>query len=106
MNFSQTLQEVRNGQLVGRLTDELDEVVAAVAEHGKAGTLTLKLTVKPNGDEAVTIEPNVTSSKPKGKLGSAIFFRGKDGLSRQSPSQMDIEDELAKKRAERNEEVG
>jgi hypothetical protein len=101
MSFNATVQNIRDGELLSHLTDELDEVVRAVMEHGKVGTISLSLKIKPNGEGAVTITPTVNSSPPKGTLGDALFFVSDAGLVRQNPRQRDIEDELQRKRDER-----
>ncbi len=48
--FAAFLQEQRRGALHGELSDSLQALVQAVAEHGKAGSLTLTTGIKPNAD--------------------------------------------------------
>ncbi len=98
-NFLTTLTQIRKGSLVAALTDELNEVSEAVTDTGKAGTLTLTLTIKPNGDDCVIIQPKIAAKAPKQSIADAIFFIGKEGLQRQDPSQTDVEDDLAARRA-------
>lgn len=97
-SFIQVLNEIRAGKLTKRLTDDLAELCEGVVEQGKSGTLTLKLAVSPNGDDAVTIKPTVTANIPKPQVGDSVFFTGDEGLTRHSQTQMDIEDELAARR--------
>lgn len=97
MSFIKTLQAIRKGALVALLADDLKEVSEAVAELGKTGSLTLQLTIKPNGD-AVIVQPKITKKVPQQAVGDAIFFVGEKGLQREDPKQTDIEDELAARR--------
>ena len=101
MSFNATVQNIRDGALLSSLTEKLDKVVQAVTEHGKVGEITLKLKVKPNGEDAVTITPTVTAKAPEGTIGDALFFVSDGGLVRRNPRQADIEDEIARKRSER-----
>ncbi len=92
-NFVETLALIRDGQLVIQATDELQDVITAVVEHGKKGSLTLKLMIEPNGDNAVTITSEVKATVPKPGVGKAIFFADQGGnLSRRDPRQRDIDD--------------
>lgn len=105
MSFNKTVQDMRDGQLLGMLSDKLNDVVEAVQEHGKAGELTLKLVIKPNGDDAVTVSPKVTVKAPEATVGDAIFFVSGGNLVRRNPRQGDIEDEIARKRIENDSKV-
>jgi hypothetical protein len=53
--FTGFLQEQRRGALHQELSEILAETVAAVTEHGKPGTVTLTLKIKPAGDNMVQI---------------------------------------------------
>lgn len=92
-NFVETLALIRDGQLVLQLTDELQDVITSVVEHAKPGSITLKLKVEPNGDNAVTIISEVKAVAAKPGVGKAIFYADQGGnLSRRDPRQRDIED--------------
>lgn len=90
------LREHRNGRLVDHMTDRLAEVVAAVRETGKSGSITLKLTISPSkGDEADAIEviPNVSAKMPEKDLAKALFYADEsNSLVRESPTQRGIFD--------------
>lgn len=101
MNFNRTIQDIRDGQLLNLLNDKLAEVIASVNETGKSGTLTLTLKVKPNGEDALTISSDVKAKTPEPAVGDAIFFTDGQNLFRRNPRQADIEDEIAKKRSEK-----
>lgn len=88
--FTDVLRDHRNGKLVERLTEELSELVEAIQDCDKAGTLTLKLKIEPNKGEdgAVSITPSVSINKPYPDLPKALFFAdGQGGLHRESLTQ-------------------
>lgn len=101
MSFNATVQSIRDGALLELLTGKLNEVVEAVQEHRKVGTLSLTLTIKPNGEDAVTVVSKVGAKIPEGTVGDALFFVNGGNLVRRNPRQIDIEDEIARKRSER-----
>lgn len=102
MSFITTLQGIRDGALVTLLSDELQDVITSVIEHGKGGGLTLKLKIEPNGDNAVTISSDVEAKPAKAGVGKAIFYADTGGtLHRRDPRQGDMLDELARKREEK-----
>ncbi len=100
--FAQFLQEQRRGGLHGELSEALQELVRAVEEHRKAGTVTLTVKVAPFGDGTVAITDRVVLKAPEGERGSGIFFTDADGnLHRQDPRQLEIGDAVAEARAKR-----
>ena len=100
--FAAFLQEQRRGALHGELSERLQELVLAVEEHRKAGTLTLTLSVKPNGNGVVTISDKVVVKVPEGERGSSIFFTDEAGnLVRDPRGQTTIDDAVAEARAKR-----
>lgn len=71
--FAAFIQEQRGGGLHGELSDGLSELVTAVAEHRKAGTLVLKLKVTPNNDGVtVTVTDEVALKAPAADRGAAM----------------------------------
>jgi hypothetical protein len=89
-----TLREIRHGAMLDEASGELAEVVKRVAETGKAGALTLRLTVKPAGRgsvRTVVIEDEVVAKLPAPDKEVTIFFPTEDGnLSRQDPTQLPL----------------
>lgn len=89
--FSQQLAFLSKGCLNDELTELMAEVVKAVRETGKSGslTLTLKVQMLNNRDEnAVKITPAVKSKKPKLAPYETIMFSTGDGdLLRDDPNQ-------------------
>lgn len=89
--FIAILNEQREGDLTDELSSSLSEVVAAVVEHGKAGSLTLQLKINPaeTGAGAVTIVDELKTKVPEPAKDKTLFFADKNGqLSRRDPRQM------------------
>lgn len=90
--FAAFVQEQRNGGLHGELSDALAELVTAVQEHGKAGSLTLTIKVTPNKDgSTVTVFDKTKLALPEGERGAAIYFiDGNGNLTRRNPWQQEL----------------
>lgn len=90
--FAAFVQEQRGGGLHGELSDGLAELVTAVRDLGKAGSLVLTVKVTPNKDGAtVTVTDKVKVSMPEAERGAAIFFVDEGGnLSRRNPNQQEL----------------
>lgn len=91
--FSQFLIEQRGGALHGELSEKLQELVAAVAEHDKGGTLSLTITVKPagTGTSMYVVADEVKVKTPLGERGASLFFAdGEGNLSRSDPRQPEL----------------
>lgn len=90
--FAAFVQEQRNGGLHGELSDSLAQLVSAVGEHRKSGSLVLTVKVTPNNDgSTVTVTDKTKLTLPEGDRGAAIYFIDEHGnLSRQNPRQMEM----------------
>lgn len=93
--FIETLRELRAGKTQDELADGLSEVVAAVRETGKAGRITLTITVTPasKGDvSTVFLSDKVTVSAPEFDRPATLFFATpENNLQRQDPNQRNLE---------------
>jgi hypothetical protein len=94
--FSLVLQDLRDGRTHSELTVGMKELLAAVRDTGKAGTITLELKVKPTarGNEVskVVITDKVTIKAPKPERGDDYFFvTDDDNLSRNHPRQHSLD---------------
>lgn len=87
--FNQVLLEIRQGSLHAELSERLQELVAAVAEQEKAGSLTLTIRVSPAGRRTAQYEisDDVSVKLPKPERGSSLFFALDGNLSRSDPRQ-------------------
>lgn len=91
--FTDFLRDIRKGRVVDAATDDLAELVRAVKDTGKAGSLTLTISIKPQDKEAeqVVVSAAVSTKLPKAALPEGIFFAGIDGdLLRDDPSQKEM----------------
>lgn len=88
-----TLGVLRRGRFVEDLQSELRSVVDAVRSTGKAGKLTVELTVKPAGrgdDVTLTVADRISTRMPAPDVGETILYATADGaLSRRDPRQYD-----------------
>ena len=89
--FTQFLQEQRKGGLHEDLSAKLAEVVQAVMEHGKVGSVTVQLKIKPVGDGQVQIFDVVKVAAPEGEKAPSIFYTDQHGnVSRTDPRQTEM----------------
>lgn len=94
--FALLLQELRDGKTHTELSIGMDELIAAVAVTGKAGSITLKIDVKPatKGSEVdkVMIIDKITSTLPKPERGTDFYWLTSDNeLSRNHPKQTSLD---------------
>ncbi len=91
-NFWGWLRDHKNGALHAELSEALAEVSLASMEHGKVGTLTLKISVKPTKDgSTVYVADDLSVNPAKADRGVAIMFANEDGsLTRHNPNQMSM----------------
>jgi hypothetical protein len=92
--FTRFLQEHRNGRLQSELADAVNELVEAIVEHGKPGSLTLTLKMKPATKglgNSLLVTDEVKVKKPMGERGESLFFADDhSNLSRRDPRQPEI----------------
>jgi len=82
-DFSETLAALGGGIVNESLSSKLNELTRAVREVGKAGTLTLKLTVKPEGaglGTMIGLSTQVTVKRPEPAMPGAIYYASDDGV--------------------------
>ena len=88
------LREIRKGRPVEEATQALADVVRAVDETGKKGSVTITLNVIPSkhGGPEKTLVAEVKSKKPIADIAPAVFFSDQDGdLFRVDPRQEEME---------------
>lgn len=91
--FNSYVTEQRNGALHEELSEELAALVKAVQDHGKAGSLSLTINVKPGakGTRTLVVTDDVKVKAPKGDRPASMFFSDEDGnLSRNDPTQPEL----------------
>lgn len=99
LNFLEFLQTFRRGELLAEGDQKLTELVEALALHQGSGSLTVKISFKVNKAGQIEATPDVTVKKPTRPLGAGIYFASDTNqLTRRDPNQMDIEDEIERRR--------
>lgn len=91
--ITDVLREYRNGRAADVASQRLAELVQAVDETGKAGSLTITFKVKPEkgGGSQKTIACDVKSKIPEIDLPEAVFFSDAEGsLHRADPHQREM----------------
>lgn len=69
-----------------------NELVSAVAQHQKKGTLTLKIQVKPSTAGAMAVKADVSITKPKGLPPESLLWATPDGnLISEDPRQIKLD---------------
>ncbi len=99
--ITDVLRDIRKGRAVEQASRLLAEIVRAVDETNKPGTVTITLTVKPEkgGGSQKTIIAQVKAKKPEGDIPEAVFFSDPDGdLHRTDPQQSEMFMDTAKER--------
>ncbi|ACS96882.1 hypothetical protein NJ8700_02175 [Aggregatibacter aphrophilus NJ8700] len=94
-NFDKTLSQLNRGELNAELTDALAEVIKAVRETRKQGTLTLSLKVSmlnTRTENQIKITPMVNSKIPELDREESIVFSTADGdVLFDDPSQLKMD---------------
>lgn len=96
--FAAWLQEQRNGALHAELTDALIDLTEACVEHGKPGTLTVQIKIKPSAEGYhLYVADHVKVNAPEGERPAALYFHdGAGNLSRRDPNQLTLDQPLRK----------
>ena len=89
--LSEVIREARAGAFDHAVSEKLAEVVKAVKLTGKAGELTIKFKIKPNGDSGVSFDPDYSGKVPSESIGTIIMFADDEGnLTRTDPRQAEM----------------
>lgn len=100
LNFLEFIQGFRRGELLEVGDQKLSELIEAIQQTGQGGSLTLKVSFKVNKAGQLETVPDLTIKKPTRSMGTGIYFATDDGrLTRRDPHQMDIEDEIERRRS-------
>jgi hypothetical protein len=87
-SITDVLGDLDRGRVFRALNSELAGLVAAVRATGKAGELTLKLKIKPNGDNQVEITDEIKAKVPEPARPKTLMFIAEDNsLIRSDPRQ-------------------
>ena len=91
-SFSQTLSNLQRGNTIEELDGLLTEALQATQDTGKQSTITVKLTIKPNGNGVYKIIDDVKSTLPKFDKEPTVLFTDRDQqLVREDPRQQKLQ---------------
>lgn len=90
--FAEWMHEHRGGAFHSELSEKLAEVLAAVVDTQKAGSLTIKIRVKATGNQ-VSFVDTVSADVPEYDKELSLFFFDEEtgALSKDDPRQLKIE---------------
>lgn len=88
--FAAVLQDIEHGTLADQLAIDVQQLVKAVRDLGRKGTLTLKVEVAPRkGGNALNVTARRDLKLPQEEPVESVFFTDKSGnLLRDDPRQM------------------
>lgn len=90
--FSDTLRQIRYGELQNELAEGLNQLTKECCDTGKTGELVLKIKLKPNPAGQVEVLDDLQIKTPKPTRGTSIFFATPEGnLQREDPRQRELE---------------
>ena len=106
LQIADVLRQLAGGSVYDDANAKLAEIVEAVKETRKAGELTIKLKISPNGDGSVKVHEDVKAKVPELSRGDTVFFVTSGGiLSRNDPRQGDLPLKVVKQPAAQEPKV-
>lgn len=91
--FADLLQSLNKGRVHSELSDQLQQLVAAVRETGKKGSISLTLTIAPvpKSDGLYDVADNVVMKAPRPARKSSFFYATDEAnLVRNNPNQDEL----------------
>lgn len=89
--FVDTFRSVRYGELEQEMADALAALTLACRSTGRAGSITLKLSIKPGKAGQMELSDDVTVALPKLERGTTLMFDTPEGnLQRENPRQQQL----------------
>ena len=92
-SFTDTLRDIRGGEVLDQLDEQLQELVRAVQSTQAGGQITLTLIVAPmkGSSEAVIVKDAIKLKKPEIKNTGTLMFPTVEGnLQRNNPNQREL----------------
>ena len=93
MSAIKLFQEHRAGATHEEISDAIRDVVAAVTDEQKAGTITITISIKPLGKgDGLAVGIETKAKPPKQTVGTSVFFAdATNNLQRHDPRQQSME---------------
>lgn len=90
--FTDTLAQLKYGHLNDELATELQELVKICGDTGKAGKLTLTITLKPGKGGQMEVFDDIAVKAPKAERSSTLMFASvENALQREDPRQTSLD---------------
>jgi hypothetical protein len=93
-SFVDVLKELRGGQAIDDLTEEMESLVEAIRQSGRGGKLTLTITAKPASKGSIStlmLDAAIAVKKPIKDTESTIFYATDENvLQRNDPRQPEL----------------
>jgi hypothetical protein len=89
--FADVLRDIQGGAIADEAAILMQQLVSAVATHGKKGSLSLAIVVEPmkGNEKALMVSAQASIKPPKGEATTAVFFfDGDNNLVRDDPRQL------------------
>jgi hypothetical protein len=103
-SFTKTIAEMNAGASLVDLSQAMEQLIAAVRQTGKKGSLTYRLDVKPasEGDVVtVMLTDDISTKLPKAARATSLFFTTEEnGLQRSDPRQVEMDLKVVAPKAE------
>ncbi|HNE34838.1 MAG TPA: hypothetical protein PK365_20855 [Nitrospira sp.] len=78
--FTDVIRDIAGGELVDEATTAINNLVTAVDETGKGGSVVVKITVKPNGrGGGVNVGYDVAAKIPQGEKLTSVMWPTPEG---------------------------
>lgn len=91
-SFKQAMALLRHGDCEEEVNAKLTECLQATMDTGKASTLTIKLSIKPNGNGVVKVVDDIKATVPKFDKEPTVLFTDKNNqLVREDPRQQKLD---------------
>lgn len=102
--FENLIRKHRQGLVAAKASEKLAEAIEMARERGAMSTLTVKLKFKPQNDDQMLIEADVTSTLPKETLPSGMMYVDDENMLHTSdPRQKELDLKTVEKPAELKE---
>lgn len=89
--FEEFAQQHRRGEMLVDLSEKLEDVVRDAMESGKEASLTLQITIRPEGTDRVFVGDKITTKQPQRAVPASLFFVTPDSrLTRRNPNQLSL----------------
>lgn len=93
-HFLRAFEQIDGGEAVTTADEILKEVLEAVRRTGKKGSVSVILSVAPNGDRGFEVTTRVSGKAPELDFGKSFFFADKSGHLTRIPPKAESENIL------------